>query len=359
MILSSSMPDIGGLLKYSRAGKFLQQIGSTGRGPGEYQLLRSYSIDKNKQLIMGYASWKRSLLFYDFNGNFIKSINPSYNGAADYRAISQFGNSFVIVQDPFMPETIDTTQVFNMAIVDNDFNAIKILTNPTYNNRKTEIIENGYDPQNAWDNFYQTTPPIYKIRANSFDFLYYGGDIVYRVTEDFKLDTLYSLKIGDQFPFDVLHFRCHPLEYFNYLLIRDFQETPEYVFFDFGYKKKQYKARCRKDDGYIDVLANNAIIEDKYASERLYTRRREGIKPSFTNDLNGGGSFNPQWADEKYWSICYSAYELMNTNLDSLSTANVKIPQKREQLINIIKNLKETDGPVLMIAHLNLSQNEE
>ena len=349
-----------GILQYNRSGKFIRQIGRIGRGPGEYILLRSYAVDQGSQTIMGYSNWSHSLLFHDFEGNFKKAVNPLYMGSSDYPSIHLFGKYYLIEQNPFFgPGIIDTSLVYNLAITDSAFHEVKILTDPTYKNRKAEIVANRYDPYDSWANFYQGPPPVKKIRSDHLDFIYYGGDTIYRIGTDLQVKPRYVIDTGKKMPFDILHYRCHPLEYFDYLLIRNFHETPEYVFFDLGYKKRQYKARFRKSDGYTDMLANDATINDIHLSGHLYSRRREGPVPFFTNDLNGSGAFNPQWTDEKHWICAYPAYKLMSMNLDSLRQTAVKFPAARDQFVNLIENMKETDGPVLMIVHLKGTQDEK
>jgi len=348
-----------GLLQYSRSGKFIRQVGRIGRGPGEYILLRNYSINKLKHQVFGYVNWTGSLVLYDFDGNYLGSVNPLFQGKNEYLSINNFEKYYLIEQNPFAPEIIDTSLVYNLAITDSAFHEVKMLTDPTYKNRKAEIVANRYDPYDSWANFYQGPPPVKKIRSDHMDFMYYGGDTIYRIGTDLEMKPRYAINTGKKMPFDVLHYRCHPLEYFDYLLIRNFHETPEYVFFDLGYKKRQYKAHFRKRDGYTDMLAKDATINEKYVSGHLYTRRREGPVPFFTNDLNGSGVFNPQWTDEKHWISAYPAYKLMSLNMDSLKQVEVKLPAARDQLVNLIENMKEADGPVLMITHLKEIQNEK
>jgi hypothetical protein len=57
---------------YTKTGKFVRQIGKTGRGPGEYSQLTDVFVDKENHLIEILEDFKRRILVYDFNGNFIK-----------------------------------------------------------------------------------------------------------------------------------------------------------------------------------------------------------------------------------------------------------------------------------------------
>lgn len=342
----------GGLLQYSRSGKFIRQIGSIGRGPGEYLLLRNYSLQNKKNILTGYENWSHNLLSYDLDGNFLYSENPVFLNSNNYSKIDLFGKYYLLEQNSFSSELTDTSQMFNFAITDSLFNKVKILTDPTYHTRKAEILANRYDPYDSWKNFYQAISPVKKINSNYIDFLYYGGDTIYRIDEKLDVAVNYILEKGPQIPFEELHVRCHPLSYFDYLLVSEFQETANYLFVDFGYKKYKYKARFNKQDGSVQMLRNDTPIKEIILAGRLYNRRREGEFPVFTNDLNGIGTFIPQWTNEKQWVNLYPAYKLVSQNLDSLRQVNVKDPGNRDRLVKLIKNMKETDGPVLMIAHL-------
>ena len=151
----------------------------------------------------------------------------------------------------------------------------------------------------------------------------------------------------------MLNFRIKPRDFFNYLLVSDFIETPEYVFLDFGYGTGRYKARFRKENGKVDVLRNEVNIEDIFISGNLYVRRRDGRQPSFTNDLTGSGDFIARWVNDKQWIGLYSTFALLDRlDIDSLSAASVKHPESRNQLVEILRSAKETDGPVLMIVNL-------
>jgi hypothetical protein len=57
---------------YTKAGKFVRQVGRFGRGPGEYVQLADMIVDKQNHLIEIFEDFRRRILVYDFNGKFIK-----------------------------------------------------------------------------------------------------------------------------------------------------------------------------------------------------------------------------------------------------------------------------------------------
>ncbi len=55
-------------------GKFVQKIGSKGKGPGEYLGFKTYEIDEQNQNIYLWDYFKKQFLIYDFQGNFISAF---------------------------------------------------------------------------------------------------------------------------------------------------------------------------------------------------------------------------------------------------------------------------------------------
>jgi hypothetical protein len=342
-----------GLLKYSREGKFLGRIGDIGRGPGEYQLLRNYFYDEAETTFAGYTNWTHELQFYNREGRFLRSLKPIYRGKSVDQIPGKIGNYYFIQSIHNFGEVTDTSQIYHFGFADSTFNEIKTLIDPGLSGHKEEIIQTRYQPNDSWANFFSPLPPVVKLYNDHVDFLYSNHDTIFRVDPDLNVTPLYSLVRGDKVPFSVLNFRIKPHEFFNYLLVSDFIETPGFVFLDFGFGRGRYKARFDKEDGKVEVLRNEVKIDDIIISGNLYGRRRDGRQPSFTNDLTGSGDFIPRWVNDKQWISLYSAFGLLDRiDIDSLSAVPVKHPESRHQLVEILKSAKETDGPVLMIVNL-------
>jgi len=71
----------GRVLQFDQQGRFIRQIGRNGRGPGEYiQVIRIEADQQNERLAIADI---RQILFYGFDGQFIRSI-PTRGYAMDY-----------------------------------------------------------------------------------------------------------------------------------------------------------------------------------------------------------------------------------------------------------------------------------
>jgi hypothetical protein len=63
------------LLQFDRKGNFIRQIGSAGRGPGEYTVVFDFCIDDQKKEIFIISHSPYRLLKFDYEGVFKKSVN--------------------------------------------------------------------------------------------------------------------------------------------------------------------------------------------------------------------------------------------------------------------------------------------
>jgi hypothetical protein len=62
------------ILEFSISGKFIRQIGKAGNGPGEISSIIMLSVLPRLRMIVVHDNIKNMMIFYSFNGNFIKTI---------------------------------------------------------------------------------------------------------------------------------------------------------------------------------------------------------------------------------------------------------------------------------------------
>jgi len=70
------------LLQFDISGKFIRQIGSSGRGPGEYTGITGIAIDDIRSAI--YVSAFNKILCYDFSGRFLREFKANYSEFITY-----------------------------------------------------------------------------------------------------------------------------------------------------------------------------------------------------------------------------------------------------------------------------------
>lgn len=66
--------DFGKLFQFNRNGKFIRQVGSNGRGPGEYINVNDFSIDEERKKVYVLAWGINAILEYDFAGRFLRKL---------------------------------------------------------------------------------------------------------------------------------------------------------------------------------------------------------------------------------------------------------------------------------------------
>jgi len=83
------------LFRFDISGKFLNQYGKTGRGPGEYVCGR-FSIDKRNKIIYPSAIYRKKRYKYTYGGEFLKSFPKESNTYACYQTYyNPHKNTFV------------------------------------------------------------------------------------------------------------------------------------------------------------------------------------------------------------------------------------------------------------------------
>lgn len=70
--------DFNKLVQFDRKGNFIRQIGSKGKGPGEYIYVSDFCIDRIKDKIYIIAWGTKTVLEFDFNGRFIRSFKYNF-----------------------------------------------------------------------------------------------------------------------------------------------------------------------------------------------------------------------------------------------------------------------------------------
>jgi len=79
------------ILKFNREGNYLQQIGSLGRGPGQFLGLRNISIDDTRETLFIYPNYSSMLIKYTYTNDYIGNIPLFSQDLAS--SVSYIGNN--------------------------------------------------------------------------------------------------------------------------------------------------------------------------------------------------------------------------------------------------------------------------
>ena len=298
--------DGGILFEFDRKGKFLKQIGSAGRGPGEYSRVADFIIDEKSREIFVLSS--RKVLVYGYDGHFKREFKTDF---PSIQFIMRDRNSFVF--HPFNLPMGTSEPVYSWYFIDRSGNVQLKLINTLKRVNKGVIVP--YSPLYMFNG----TPHFM----------------------EFGVDTLYDFNNLEKKPYAIFHFGTIKMPpdptmsevpaINGKIWISDVKETGKSLFIKIWRDMSDSITNC---------------IFDK-ASARFSVLRENG----FVNDIDGGVVFWPIEIPDDNTLIGYAeAFDLIK-HIKNDHTVNLKADDrgKTDQLKNIAEQLNESSNPVLII----------
>ncbi len=318
------------LTVFDREGNFIRHIGSVGRGPNEYELMRMFSIDEKNRLIYIHSNWTHKILVYDFDGIPQETLQFATSGRGH---ISWSRDSFLV-----------------------SFQEPQIGTDPFVfieTNQKGDTIQ-GIPNHIFWD----TDDQSY------FMVMYHNQNVYYRLNDKLHMkgwynDTVYTFNDnGMIFPKFYIDLGKHkipdeliPERISNGGLPPEcywvgVNESAGYVFMKYGYHYD------RKDNQDQEERPDGIAMYNKITKKGV-TIKNEPDRSGFINDMDGGPDFYPKYSNDTLVYVNVAAIDLKEW-LDSEEFENSKVlyPELKEKLIQINETLKEDDNHYLMIVKL-------
>ena len=304
------------IIQFDSRGRFLRQIGSNGRGPGEYGYVLDFCINnKCKEVyILSYPE----LLVFDFKGLFKRSIKIVFKSSH----FSILNSDRFIFYQINLPSRTDERLV-SWYLIDST-------------GKTLSTIRNFYKRIN-YPGMWIDKSPIY-FHENNLYFMEFGVDTLYRLNnlkpEPYSIIKLGKMKMDHDFAFSQVN-RQEELNYLNTKLrISDVFESKQSILIKLNW-------------GFSD--STKFGIFDKIKSEIIFLSGA-----GFKNDWDSGPSFLPErqindtlmvmWLESKIFKAQIACHEFR--------ISIPKYPEKKKHLENLANSLKETDNPVLMIVRL-------
>lgn len=317
------------LAQFSCNGEFIRNIGTEGRGPKEYGLIRKFSLDQENRLIYIHTNWTHKVIVFNFDGEFVRSLRFPTSGRG---SISWSRDSFLVSFSE--PEMGNEPYTF----IETNFNGDTI---QTVNNHI------------FWGENDQT----------HFMVSYWGRNVYYRTNDKLQMkswynDTVYTFsnenKIVPAFFIDLKHHKLPNDQVYERKSTKPLpeecywvgvNESSKYIFIRYG---DQYDKLKKNRKG----KANGCVYFDKLTKKGTALKRKEDAN-GFINDINGGPQFLPRFSNDSLIFVEVSALD-MKTFLESDEFKNreVKSPAQKEVLTKIKRDLKEDDNHILMLAKL-------
>jgi hypothetical protein len=298
------------LLQFDKNGRFVKQIGSSGRGPEEMFLIQDFCIDEQKKEIY-IISAPDKLSIFDFDGVFKNSFHLSVR------------TTQIIPSD-------NNSLMFHIANVPGKNDPSWIITN-----KQGIVLSNikNYLKRISQPGIIVPYSPLY-LFDNTLHFMEFG------------IDTLYYFKVAKRKPYAIFYFdnlKMNPdlivnssmvkINHENLtgtLWINSIIENDELLFitFSLGVTDAEICAIYNKKTDAVTFLKDNA----------------------FQNDVDEGIMFWPKQVINDNLLIDYvDAFDLLKKQPGSLIKNNYYVSSK---LLNLKKQISETSNPVLIILKL-------
>lgn len=271
-----------GVYKFTNRGKYLKSVGKHGQGPGEYSLIYDIAVDRIKKEILLNTSGK--LLFYDLEGNFLRTIKKE-------------GVMFsVLVVDSvlWISETAMNVDKYLGYAMDYQGNILNSISNPYY----------GVESQDEGTGLHLAK--LYK------PFYSYNGTFYLKGKE--VNDTIYRLSGPISKPYIAFNMGKYklPVEYESWY---SFEASQKNGFRYWGIPS------VAEDERYLFLLTQRYAPVDgsKYVHNEdnfryiVYDKERKsgfGVLKKLQDDILGGPSIWPYWITKDYYMNVIEWYDL-------------------------------------------------
>ena len=333
------------LYSFDRKGKFLHQIGRKGQGPGEYLVLSGYFVDTDKPSIY-IQNLSRNILEYDFNGKYIRSFPiPEPDGISISDCSYAGDNLFVGHQTNYGKSK------YNFCLFDRNGDTVKCFPNHYFFERVgggVTFADGALRPFRVDGQIYlknYVNDTIFTLEELALQPAYVYGLGKYTLNKEYLLDVKENIRNGGQL--------------LKKLLRIDFIiGSPKYFFYTVGVSELFPRPKTKPVITIHGSISRDGTVFGIYDIEsntNVLLDTNEHFEGGIINDLNGGLSFFPKYyfAGENVVVDYWDPEEMKEMLTEEFfATKTIKDPLAHEKLKEILKNLKEDDNPVMVIAKL-------
>ncbi|MDR1180924.1 MAG: 6-bladed beta-propeller [Bacteroidales bacterium] len=332
------------LYAFDRSGKFLNQIGRKGQGPGEYLYSSSFFLNTDKSVL--YVEDLYKILEYDSNGNHIRTMHTPKLNDKGLINLSYVGD------DLFIGSMFnDGKNKYKYCLFDKNGEISECFPNYVFFNREKERAST-YD---------RALDPIHV--DNQLYLKDYINDTLYSL-EKSKLQPAYIFELGKySYPIEYLETfnieNPHPLNSFIFGTGLGIVGTPKFFFYNIRVPDlfSKPKAKPRYSPLLNKLIPNESYVYGIYNIEQktnILLDTDEHFQKGFVNDLNGGLPFIPKYYAGNNIVVDVWFPEDMKEMLSEeyFASQTIKDQQVYQKLKELLKDLKEDDNPVVVVAKL-------
>lgn len=299
-----------GVLKFSKDGTFQNKIGAIGRGPSEYSKLISFDINEKDEEVYVLLHIEKKLMTYNFDGDCLRTDN--IEAEHSFCCVNYMNNNLLMLG----MSNVYGAAPFNWLVTDTRGNLIDTKPNSIHFTLKeySGIIPSfctwkSGDGVNFYDQYNDT--------------IFFISNSGYRVKHIFPNDEYRLTPKRFMEGFGI--FPCY--------IPRKISESERYIFI-------QYTFNEQKLLGVLEKSTSN------------FTKVSNSIRGEFTNEMNGGPGFFPQFIYKDKIAIDWmNSFELIQF-LEANKNKGTKEydEQHKKKLDKLANSIGVNDNPILMVV---------
>lgn len=328
---------------FNADGKFLCKIGKLGKGPGEYFEPRDIAIDPFRDNIIVYDNFKRRLLFYDFEGQFIEDIQLDF-----------FIGSFSILDENQIALYFDNLE---NNIPFNDSYNLQIINRKGKTKYKTLKYNDIITISNSTKVFFYKTQDALLLSPDY-------SNTIYSVQEKLLIPK-YVIDAGQSIPDELFEGKsakefASALKGTDYILLDSYIETPNHLVFSMVLKKNGMIYNGFYSKTTQKLFCGNLYINDVYGllTSSIIESNDEDWIISYSESpnlvdlkdiLSRSNTNGSKYKDEVSKKLHLIEDEYINSFRKAFKMSTFNITKEE---LELIYSIKPSDNPIIFIAKM-------
>ncbi|MGB5989726.1 MAG: 6-bladed beta-propeller [Marinifilaceae bacterium] len=325
-----------GLYHFDINGKFINQLGRKGRGPGEY-VCTDFCVNKKDDIVYAKANYRDCLYKFSYEGKFLDSKLK----------ITDSADNLVYNEDN---KSIMSGMTYELQTSKNAKAAYDIFKERNLNGEIIKIVKSKYYPNE------------FGVQSRSYS-LCLGGNKHYMYRDNFRFnemscDTLFEYSNKQILPKLILN-NAEYKPKFTYDLFKILWDNlvksngKEHIKMSHTDRNVPFNVVRGESDRYIFISYFEKFIYDKKVKELLCLESATGkINRKLINDFDGIYDFWPKKiVNNKYLYSYISAVDFLEKYNDVKDNVNCDTVYKK-RLKQIADEITEESNPILMLARL-------
>jgi hypothetical protein len=288
------------LFQFDKSGKFIKQIGSEGRGPGEHDKRIRFAVDTFNKEIFILSYMIRMMNVYDLETGAFKR---SFKLNIDVSKFEIFPKGNIVFLTTELNTDIQLHTLDEIYITDNNGNPIASCQNNSRQYNRSSIL--------GFAHFYRT-------KKDELRYMYNFRDTLYSLTEDLIRKPYVVFNLDNKIKREKLMLdpSNQEIQFPDFISIPGILENNKFLF--------------------ITIQKGIGIREWDFFNV-LYDKKTELLTPivGFINNIDGGLAFWPKFSIENTLITSYEANQILEHYKSTIGTV-----QHSEGFIELAKNLK-------------------